>query len=193
VTFTPLVDATETELAQTVGRPVPPYLVRVRPLEGEFGAIGEVEILSPFRFNRYWGDAAATAKAVGRNGWLLTGDLGTLDGSGALRLTGRAHRVFKSGGYNVSPTEIEAALLELPEVFDACVVGVEDPLWGHVPVAFVVASTDGRDADKLLGRLRDRLANYKIPKRLLFIDSMPLLAIGKVNVKALLSKLSADP
>ena len=192
VTFTPL-DATETELAQTVGRPVPPYLVRVRPLEGEFGAIGEVEILSPFRFNSYWGDAAATAKAVGRNGWLLTGDLGTLDRSGALRLTGRVHRVFKSGGYNVSPTEIEAALLELPEVLDACVVGVEDPLWGHVPVAFVVASRDGRDADTLLGRLRDSLANYKIPKRLVFMDSMPRLAIGKVNVKALLSKLSADP
>ena len=60
-------------------------------------------------------------------------------------------------------------------------------------MAFVVASRDGRDADTLLGRLRERLANYKIPKRLVFMDSMPRLAIGKVNVKALLSKLSADP
>lgn len=192
VTFTP-VDASESELAQTVGRPVPPYLVRVRSLDSGSGDIGEVEILSPFRFNGYWGDAEATAKAVDRDGWLRTGDLGTLDGSGALRLTGRVHRVFKSGGYNVSPTEIEAALLDLPEVVDTCVVGVEDPLWGHVPVAFLVTSTADRDAEPFIARLRDRLANYKVPKRLVFLDALPRLPIGKVDVKELLSKLSVDP
>lgn len=190
VTFTPR-DATEPDLAHTVGHPVAPYLVRIKPLEGEgMEGMGEVEVQSPFCFSGYFGDPTATDRVFTADGWLRTGDIGAIDESGALRLTGRVHRVFKSGGYNVSPIEVEEALLEFPEISDVCVVGVDDALWGKVPVAFVVTSRVDQDPDVLRDRLRRVLANYKVPKRMIFLDSMPRLAIGKIDTQALLSMIS---
>src|SRR5690606_15410255 len=92
---------------------------------------------------------------------------------------------FKSGGYNMYPPEIEAAISACPGVDEAAVIGVPDPLYGTVAVAFVVATQSPPSSEALRDHLRGRLANYKIPKRFAFIDALPRLPVGKVDKKAL--------
>ena len=115
-----------------------------------------------------------------------TGDLGSIDRAGRIRLAGRLTEMFKSGGYNVYPREIELALEEHPQVFTAAVIGVPDKLYSEVGVAFVIPR-DGRPPteDELRAFLRTRLANYKIPKQFDFRTELPRLAIGKIDKKAL--------
>ena len=99
-------------------------------------------------------------------------------------MIGRLKEMFKSGGYNVYPREIEAVIEEHAAVDTAAVVGVPDPLWGEVGVAYVLARAPVQ-AETLLAHCRQRLANYKLPKRLYVVDALPLLPIGKVDKVAL--------
>jgi acyl-CoA synthetase (AMP-forming)/AMP-acid ligase II len=169
----------------TVGRPVDPYAVRVVDANGRPTlAEGEIEVRSPFAMSGYWRDPQATAAAVSADGWRRTGDIGVFTGGGELRLIGRVHDVFKSGGYNVYPKEIEDVLMAFDPVSEAAVVGVPDALYGTVAVAFVRLSRDVGPAT-LRTHLREKLANYKVPKRIVILKEMPRLPVGKIDKKAL--------
>jgi microcystin degradation protein MlrC/acyl-CoA synthetase (AMP-forming)/AMP-acid ligase II len=190
VTFTPF-DPTRQTLEGTVGRAVPPYAIRIAatPKLIAHSSIGEIEVLTTFKFSGYWQNPAASQRAITDDGWLRTGDIGELLEDGCLRLVGRIHNVFKSGGYNVSAEEIEATLALLPGVRAASVISVADALWGHVAVAFIVMRAGSKDGEDIRNQLRSRLANYKIPKNIYFLDELPILPIGKVD-KVSLAKLA---
>jgi O-succinylbenzoic acid--CoA ligase len=116
--------------------------------------------------------------AIADDGWLHTGDRGSIDADGTLHVEGRIADTIVTGGENVSATEVEEALLAHPAVRDAAVVGRADPEWGEAVVAFVVA--DGATDDDLLSHCRERLAGYKVPKAIRRIGQIPRNAAGKV-------------
>jgi acyl-CoA synthetase (AMP-forming)/AMP-acid ligase II len=176
-------------LAGTVGRPDRRFEIRIARADGSTCDVdeeGEVQARGPFLMLGYLNRPDATAAAFDRDGWFHTGDVGRVDRDGRIRLAGRLTDMFKSGGYNVYPREIELALEEHPQVRSAAVVGIADELYSEVGVGFVIPQTGaGLDPDELRSFLRTRLANYKIPKRLEIREEFPSLAIGKVDKRAL--------
>ncbi|HTZ45909.1 MAG TPA: AMP-binding protein [Jatrophihabitans sp.] len=143
-------------------------------------AAGELLVRGPNVFRGYWRDPVATAFAL-RDGWLHTGDLVERDADGYFRVLDRLDDVFISGGENVSPAEVESALFEHRAVADVAVVGRPDPRWGEVGVAFVVMRPDCHtDAEDLLEHCRSRLAGYKIPARVEFVEELPRSSVGKI-------------
>ena len=132
----------------------------------------------------YLDDPAATEQAIDGDGWLHTGDLGNLDGSGRLRVVGRKKDMFIVGGFNAYPAEIEGFLLNHPAVAQAAVIGVTDERLGQVGKAFVVRNS-GLEARELIDWCREHMAGFKVPRSVEFLDALPLNATGKV-VKDLL-------
>ncbi len=168
-------------LADTVGAPAEDGLVRVGAPRGE---PGEVLVRGLLLMAGYLGRPDATAETLTPDGWLRTGDLGVLDENGALRLVGRLKEMFKSGGYNVYPREVETVIEAHPAVAGAAVIGLSDPRWGEVGWAFVLAR-EPVESDALEAFSRERLANYKVPKRFVVARNLPLLPIGKIDKRAL--------
>ena len=123
--------------------------------------------------------AMVSAGALAPDGWLHTGDSGTLDGAGRLTVTGRAKDLIVTGGENVAPAEVEAALLAHPAVADAAVLGLPDAEWGEAVTAFVVLSGPATEAE-LIGHARERLAPFKVPKRVEQVAGLPRNAAGKL-------------
>ena len=138
----------------------------------------ELMVRGPNVFPGYWRNPEATA-AVFRDGWLLTGDVAEADEDGCYRIKGRVKDMYISGGENVYPAEVESVLHEHPSVADAAVVGVADERWGEAGVAFVVLSSAASEAE-LLAHCRERLAGFKVPKRVRFVDALPMSAMNKV-------------
>jgi acyl-CoA synthetase (AMP-forming)/AMP-acid ligase II len=172
-------------LARSVGPPFPGVEVRLAE-----DVVGEVQVRSPGVFAGYWRRPEATAEAFTADGWFRTGDLARADGRGGFEIVGRLKEMFKSGGYNVYPREVELALEAHPAVEMAAVVPAPDPLWQETGVAFVIA--DGSvDAAALDAWCRERLANYKVPKRFLIGAELPLLPIGKVDKSLLRARARA--
>lgn len=168
----------------SIGKPLMFTEVRLVTEEGtEAGVdeVGELWFRGPHVSRGYWNNAEATAAALDDAGWFHSGDLARRDAEGFYYIAGREKDMLISGGVNVYPAEIEAALLLHPEVEDAAVVGVPDPQWGEVGVAFVVP-LGGRavDADDLAAHLAARLAKFKVPKRFEVIAELPRTAYGKV-------------
>ncbi len=165
------------------GRPFVGVQVRVVDAEGAelpTGADGEVCVHGDVVMRGYWDDPAATAKAV-RGGWLHTGDIGHLDADGYLHLTDRAKDVIITGGSNVYPREVEEVLLTHPAVREVAVIGRPDPEWGELVCAFVVLEPgEPVDAAVLVAHCRGQLASFKKPKQVVFIDSLPKNAAGKI-------------
>jgi acyl-CoA synthetase (AMP-forming)/AMP-acid ligase II len=182
-------DAELETIATTIGRPVPGVEVRVVGLDGEPAAAGEDgELLVRDRslFLGYLNRPEATVETLDREGWLHTGDVVRVDAEGEMRMVGRRKEMFKSGGYNVYPTEIEAVVGSHPAVAAVAVVEVPDPLWHEVGVAYVVAKNGATlDAENLRVYARQRLANYKVPKRFVLVDALPQLPNGKFDKSAL--------
>jgi acyl-CoA synthetase (AMP-forming)/AMP-acid ligase II len=176
-------------VASSVGRVVPGVEVKVVDDSGREAPAtepGELLVRDSCVFAGYLDRAADTDASIDHDGWLHTGDIVTRDPSGVVRLAGRKREMFKSGGYNVYPAEVEQVLCRYPGVTAAAVVDVPDPLWGQAGVGFVV--TPGAAALDLAAFdafLRQRLANYKIPKRFEFRAVLPQLENGKVNKNAL--------
>jgi acyl-CoA synthetase (AMP-forming)/AMP-acid ligase II len=174
-------------LADSVGLPFDDVEIRLVKEDGTVaapGEPGEVQARSAYNMLGYWRRPQETAATLLPDGWLRTGDVAVCRPDGRLQLIGRLKEMFKSGGYNVYPREVEAVLEEHDAVDTAVVVGVPDTLWGEVGVAYVLARAPV-SADTLLGHCRQRLANYKVPKRLYVVDALPLLPIGKVDKVAL--------
>ena len=137
----------------------------------------------------YWHNPQATEAAFTQDGFFRTGDLAIRRPDGRYRIVGRLKEMFKSGGYNVYPREIENVLESHPEVAMAAVVPAHDEVWQEVGVAFVVTKSEVSQ-QALSEWCRARLANYKVPKRFVVRDELPLLPIGKVDKSALM-KLAA--
>jgi acyl-CoA synthetase (AMP-forming)/AMP-acid ligase II len=187
-------DADDDEALHTVGRPRPGVEVTVRPVGADereppvgVGEVGELWLRSPTRMSRYWRDPDATAAAITPDGWLRTGDLARIDERGLVRLAGRAREMFVRGGYNVYPTEVEAALAAHPAVADVAVVARPDPVMGEIGVA-VIAPADPAappSLDDVRAFLRTRLAAYKLPEAVRLVDELPLTPMQKLDRRAL--------
>jgi len=161
----------------TVGLPLPGVELR---LAG--GAEGEVLLRGPNVFSGYWGNQAATAEAFEAGGWFRTGDLGSFDERGYLRIEGRCKELIITGGFNVHPREVEELLLEHPGVAEAAVVGVPSEEWGEQVAAFVVPADPAAPPapEELLAYAAERLAGFKRPRVLRYVDALPRNALGKV-------------
>jgi acyl-CoA synthetase (AMP-forming)/AMP-acid ligase II len=182
VTFT-RPGASVDELADSVGRPPRPGLVRIAHAADTAG-VGEVQVRGPLVMAGYFQRPDATAEAITEDGWLRTGDLGRFGEDGTLTLVGRSREMYKSGGYNVYPREVESALEAHPSVAAAAVLSMPDPHWQEVGWAFVITRQPVSPED-LNTFARERLANYKRPKRFVIRDALPLLPIGKIDKQAL--------
>ena len=135
-------------------------------------------------FAGYWRNPEATAAAFA-DGWLLTGDVAARDEEGYYRIVGRTKDMVISGGENVYPAEIENVLHEHDAVAEAAVVGVPDERWGEACLAFVVLAAEATE-DELLEHCRARLARYKVPRGVRFVESLPRNALDKVVKSELL-------
>jgi HIP---CoA ligase len=165
------------DVATTAGVPCEGVEVRI-------GEDGEVLVRGYGVMQGYLDDPAATAQAIDGDGWLHTGDLGNLTETGRLRIVGRKKDMFIVGGFNAYPAEIEGFLLNHPAVAQAAVIGVPDERLGQVGKAFVVRKSALEDQE-LIDWCRDRMAGFKVPRSVQFLESLPLNATGKV-VKDLL-------
>jgi acyl-CoA synthetase (AMP-forming)/AMP-acid ligase II len=181
-------------VATTVGRPRPGFEVRIVDGEGNDvppGETGEIVLRSGCVMSHYLDDPEATAKALSPDGWLRTGDLGTMTEGGCLRIVGRLKDMFIVGGFNAYPAEIENALLRHPDVRQAAVIGVPDARLGEVGMAFVVtrpgAGVSGAD---IVAWCREQMANYKVPRVVELVDELPLNASGKVTKEVLRERAS---
>jgi fatty-acyl-CoA synthase len=149
---------------------------------------GELLVRGPNVFAGYWRNPEATAEAFA-DGWLRTGDIAERDDEGNYRISGRLKDMYISGGENVYPAEVEDVLLSLQGVADAAVVGVPDERWGEVGVAFVVAESE-LTADDVLAACRERLARFKVPTTVRFVDELPRSGMNKVLKDELRAKLT---
>ena len=150
-------------------------------LEGP--AEGELLVKGPNVFAGYWRNTEATDAAFA-DGWLVTGDVAARDDEGYYRIVGRTKDMVISGGENVYPAELENVLHEHSAVKEAAVVGVPDERWGEACVAFVVLAREATE-EELLEHCRGRLARYKVPKGVRFVESLPRNALDKVVKSAL--------
>jgi acyl-CoA synthetase (AMP-forming)/AMP-acid ligase II len=175
----------------TSGRAIDGVEVRVVDEQGApvaTGEPGEVVVRGYNVMLGYWEDPEATAAAVDSDGWLHTGDVGVLDEGGNLRITDRLKDMYVVGGFNAYPAEVEQVLVRHEAVSEAAVVGVPDERLGEVGQAFVVARTGAQpDPDALIAWCRERLAGYKVPRRVVLVDALPRNATGKVDKKLLRS------
>jgi len=152
---------------------------------------GEICVIGPAVFNGYYENEKANAEAF-RDGWFRTGDIGHLDDNGFLYITGRASDMFISGGSNIYPLEIEEKIVTHPAVAEACVVGMPDEKWGEVGVAAVVLEKNARLAPEDLALfLADKIASYKLPRRIEFFDALPRSGYGKITKALVREELKA--
>jgi malonyl-CoA/methylmalonyl-CoA synthetase len=168
--------------AGSVGLALPGVEVRLEERQGAGEPAGEILVRGPNVFGGYLGGAGADAFTA--EGWFRTGDLGRADHDGYLRIVGRSKELIITGGFNVYPRDVEEVLRGHPAVADVAVVGVPDPEWGERVVACVVAAGTV-DTGPLLAWAADRLAPYKRPREVRFVDELPRNALGKVVRAAL--------
>jgi len=172
----------EEHLLRSAGKPAPGVELRLA-LDGEILVRGEQVMLG------YWNDPEATATAL-INGWLSTGDIGRIDEHGYLSVIDRSKDIIITGGENVSSREVEDVLIAAPGVVRVAVVGAPDPRWGEMVCAFIVAAEgDQFDENALVAHGRAQLAGFKIPKRVILIDELPVNASGKVLKNELRARL----
>jgi long-chain acyl-CoA synthetase len=168
----------------SVGRPLPGVRVRVVDVDGAdvlVGDTGEIRVSGPNVFGGYWEDDDATAAVLDADGWLHTGDLAVVDEAGNLTLVDRAKDLIIVSGFNVYPAEVEEVLLAHPAVVGCAVVGVPHPYTGEAVKAFVVVDgTAPVEEDEIIAWCADRLARYKCPDKVMFVDKLPIGTAGKV-------------
>jgi acyl-CoA synthetase (AMP-forming)/AMP-acid ligase II len=172
-------------IATTSGRPIPGVEVRCVDEAGREvprGEPGEVLVRGYNVMRGYFEEDAETAAAIDADGWLHTGDVGVLDGRGYLRITDRKKDMFIMGGFNCYPAEIEGMLFEHPEVAQAAVIGIPDERMGEVGMAFVVPRPGAEPKpEEIIAWCRERMANYKVPRRVEIVAALPMNAAGKVQ------------
>ncbi|MFL5643905.1 MAG: alpha/beta fold hydrolase [Chloroflexota bacterium] len=175
----------------SAGRALPGFQLRISAPDA--GGIGDIEVRGDAIFDGYLGDPDATASALTADGWLRSGDLGSLDDAGRLTVADRGTDRIVRGGENISPAEVEAVLLDHPAVADAAVVARRDSGLGHVPVAAIVVRQDATDPgdEALAAFVGARLARFKVPVAFVRVDALPRTSGGKVRRADLRARL--DP
>jgi malonyl-CoA/methylmalonyl-CoA synthetase len=182
-------------LPGSVGPPLPGVEIRISDAEtGRLqsapestpGAIGMIEVRGPNVFRGYWRMPEKTAAEFRDDGFFITGDLGKIDALGYVHIVGRGKDLIITGGYNVYPIEIEAEIDALPGVIESAVIGLPHDDFGEAVTAVVVCSPAATlDESAVRRQLEQRLANFKLPKRVLFVDELPRNTMGKVQKSAL--------
>jgi malonyl-CoA/methylmalonyl-CoA synthetase len=169
----------------TVGFPLPGVQLRVRDDKGQpvrSGEIGGIEVKGPNVFKGYWRMPEKTAEEFTTDLWFKTGDVGKVDEDGRVTIVGRSKDLIISGGYNVYPAEVEAYLNEMTGVAESAVIGVPHPDFGEGVVAVVVPKAGAApEPAALIGELKARIANFKVPKHLFVVDELPRNTMGKVQ------------
>ena len=183
-------------ISATSGRAIDDVEVRVvGPDGGELprGEPGEIVVRGYNVMDGYFDDPESTAAAIDGDGWLHSGDIGTMDAAGYVVITDRLKDMFICGGFNAYPAEIEATMLDHPEVGQVAVVGRPDERLGEVGHAFVVPAPGGAADEaakaELIAWCRERMANYKAPRGVTFVAELPLNASGKVLKHELRARL----
>ena len=176
----------------SVGAPLPGVEVRISdPHSGtplsDPDSVGMIEVRGPNVFQGYWRNPQKTAAEFRSDGFFVTGDIGRIDAQGCVCIVGRAKDLIITGGYNVYPAEVEQELDALPGVLESAVFGVPHPDFGEGVTALIVCAADSGPLDEatILRNLRDRLAGYKLPKRVLFGAELPRNTMGKVQKQVL--------
>jgi fatty-acyl-CoA synthase len=182
--------------AGSVGRPFLHVDARLLDDVGQdvgVGEVGELVLRGPTVFAGYWNRPAETAEVM-RAGWFHSGDLGVRDAQGFVTLVDRRKDMIITGGENVYPVEVEQVLHRHPGVGDVAVVGVGDPQWGESVVAVVVAADPGAPpaAEELIAFTRERIAHFKAPRRVEFVDELPRNATGKLLKRVLRERFAGS-
>jgi fatty-acyl-CoA synthase len=177
------------------GWPQPEAQVKLIDAQGQEvgpGETGEVCLRAPNLMRGYWSAQGTDSGKTGlglQDGWFHSGDLGQRAADGCITIVGRSKDMIISGGENIYPAEIENLLVTLPGVAECAVVGLSDERWGEVPVAVLVRTRDVAGQrltrEALLQHLQSRIARFKLPRRVVFMDSLPKSALGKVQKPAL--------
>jgi HIP---CoA ligase len=167
-------DSAET-VATTCGRAIPGMETRIARTDGQ--STGELLVRGDYVMLGYLDDEAATAEAIDADGWLHTGDIGSLDDHGNLMITDRLKDMYISGGFNVYPAEVEQALMRMDGVTDVAVVGIPDERMGEVGKAYVVGTVS---PDEVVAYAKEKLANFKVPRQVEIVDALPRNLAGKV-------------
>jgi acyl-CoA synthetase (AMP-forming)/AMP-acid ligase II len=184
------------QLRDNVGWPDPDRSLRIADAATNepvaHGETGEVQIKDEWMFSGYRNPRAGATAAFSVDGWFKTGDMVKITAHGAWQIVGRCKEMFKSGGYNVYPREVEQRLESHTGVREVAVLEMPDSLYGEVGVAFVSLRHLHTSQADLVTHCRQELANYKIPKRFIFLDALPMLPIGKVDKPALRAMLASQ-
>lgn len=184
-------------LSRTIGRPVPDGEVRLAGPNGSAvanGMPGEIQLRPEWAMSGYLGREEANREVRTADSFVRTGDIGQMDENGCIELIGRIKDMYKSGGYNVYPREVEAAIEEHPDIAACAVVPITDPLFQEVGVAFVqFAPSRAVGTAELREWCARRLANYKIPKQFRPLPELPVLGVGKVDRQALRRLAACGP
>jgi acyl-CoA synthetase (AMP-forming)/AMP-acid ligase II len=179
-------------LATSIGKPLPDVEVRIIDEDGNPvppNVTGEIVAQGPRIMSGYWQDTEKTAKAFTPDGWLRTSDMGYMDEEGYIYLAGRADDLIIRGGENISPREVEEVLVTHPKIMDAAVVGVASEEWGQEPMAIVVLKKgETASREELIEFARTKLASFKRPRSVIFVDSLERNAMGKLSRKNLLKQ-----
>ena len=176
-------------LGGTVGHPLPGVEVRVVNSENyicSVDEIGDIQVKGPNVFKGYWRMPEKTAEEFTDDAYFRTGDVGKFDTDGYLSIVGRSKDLIISGGYNVYPKEIESFIDDMPEVLESAVIGVPHVEFGEAVVAVVILKADKiLTEDTLIARLKGMIANFKVPKKVHFLNELPRNAMGKVQKNSL--------
>jgi malonyl-CoA/methylmalonyl-CoA synthetase len=166
----------------SVGRPLPGVELRIADA---IDGIGMIELRGPNIFKGYWRNPEKTAEDFTNDGFFITGDIGHIDANGYVYIDGRAKDLIISGGFNIYPAEIEAALDEIPGIAESAVIGLPHPDFGEAVIAVVQARDKNLTKKNIIAALTDKLARYKQPKHIIFVPELPRNAMGKIQKKSL--------
>ncbi|MCP5144339.1 MAG: AMP-binding protein [Gammaproteobacteria bacterium] len=183
------------EFNGSIGLPLPSTTCSIRDGDGEElpdGAPGELWVQGPQVMQGYWRRPELTAATLDAQGWLHTGDIATRDTEGFLRIVDRKKDMIIVSGFNVYPAEVEQALAAIEGVLEVAVIGVPDDERGESIVAFVVRADSALTADQLIAAAKQRLASYKRPQEIVFVESLPKSQIGKIVKRDLRSRLNRE-
>lgn len=166
----------------SIGKPLEDVEVQIVDEDGAvvpIGEVGEIVARGSRMMSGYWREEAATKDTI-RSGWIYTGDLGYQDDDSYIFLSGRAKDFIKRGGEMVSPEEVERVLMSHPQVDDAAVIGIPDAEWGEEVRAVVVSRAGGVTEEEVIQHCQDKLASFKRPRSVIFVDELPRNVMGKV-------------
>jgi fatty-acyl-CoA synthase len=183
-------DATDEQACETSGYPCEGFAVRVvDPETGQEqprGVAGELLVQSRYMMQEYYPKPEETARALDADGWFHTGDMGILRADGYVRFLGRYKDMLKIGGENVDPVEVEGYLLQHPDIQQAAVVSYPDPKLTEVGVAFVQRRPGALVTEaEVVASCRGRIASFKVPRHVIFVDELPVTSSGKIQKVAL--------